>query len=137
MYRYILSNTTIPEPTKVAGQFISVGTEVATFGASGIKNGSYLYDNIQNEVKKITALTTKGFTIESAFSSDVSVAQDIYIVTISAVNATIYNNGDDDASINGETLPPYAPTILNLELTEPVVLDLKPTAVLLVTEKSA
>jgi hypothetical protein len=136
MYRYILSNTTIPEPTLVAGQFVSVGTEVATFGASGIKAGSYLYDNVQNEVRQIVALTSKGFQIDSAFTMDVSVAQDIYIITMGTVNATIYNNGDLSAIVDGQTLPPYAPTILNLELTSPITVDANGSE-LLVTEKSA
>lgn len=136
MYRYIVNPTTIPAPTQVAGQFTSVKTEVSTFGASGIKSGSYIYDNVQNEVRQIVSLTSKGFIIDSAFTLDVSVAQDIYIVSMTTVNTTIYNNGDDIANINGQDLPPYAPTILNLELTYPITIDPK-MSVLLVTEKSA
>ena len=136
MYRFIDSITTIPAPTQVSGQFTSVKTEVATFGASGIKSGWYLYDNVQNEVRKIVALTPKGFTLESAFTVDVSVAQDIYIVDVTLVNTTIYNNGDFEAYINKQALPAYAPTILNLELTSPLVIDPNGSQ-LLVTEKSA
>lgn len=136
MYRYILSNTTIPESTQVAGQFTSVKTEVTTFGAGVIKSGSYIYDNVQNEVRQIVSLTPKGFTLDSAFSADVSVAQDIFIITMTTVNATIYNNGDDVTTVDGQDLPAYAPTILNLELTYPIIVNPK-ASVLLVTEKSA
>jgi hypothetical protein len=136
MYRYITTETTIPESTQVAGQFTSVKTEVSTFGANGIKSGSYLFDNIQNEVRQIVSLTPKGFTLDSAFTLDVSVAQDIFIITMSTVNAAIYNNGDDIATVDGQDLPAYAPTILNLELAYPIIVN--PNAsVLLVTEKSA
>jgi expansin (peptidoglycan-binding protein) len=136
MYRYLTAPTTIPQPTLVAGQFTSVKTEVTTYGASGIKSGSYLFDNIQNEVRQIVALTPKGFTLDSAFTLDVSVAQDIYIVTMTTVNTTIYNNGDDVSTVDGQDLPAYAPTILNLELTYPIIVNPK-ASVLLVTEKSA
>lgn len=136
MYRYITTETTIPESTQVAGQFTSVKAEVSTFGASGIKSGSYIYDNVQNEVRQIVSLTPKGFTLDSAFSADVSVAQDIFIITMTTVNATIYNNGDDVATVDGQDLPAYAPTILNLELTYPIIVNPK-ASVLLVTEKSA
>jgi hypothetical protein len=136
MYRYITTETTIPESTQVAGQFTSVKTEVSIFGASEIKSGSYLFDNIQNEVRQIVSLTPKGFTLDSAFTLDVSVAQDIFIITMGTINATIYNNGDDIATVDGQDLPAYAPTILNLELTYPIIVNPK-ASVLLVTEKSA
>lgn len=136
MYRYITTETTIPESTQVAGQFTSVKTEVSIFGASEIKSGSYLFDNIQNEVRQIVSLTPKGFTLDSAFTLDVSVAQDIYIITMGTVNATIYNNGDFVATVDGQDLPAYAPTILNLELSNPIVVDPNGSE-LLVTEKSA
>jgi len=136
MYRYLVAPTTIPEPTQVAGQFTSVKTEVTTYGASGIKSGSYLFDNVQNEVRQIVSLTPKGFTLDSAFTLDVSVAQDIFIITMGTINATIYNNGDDIATVDGQDLPAYAPTILNLELTYPIIVNPK-ASVLLVTEKSA
>jgi hypothetical protein len=136
MYRYITSVTTIPESTLVAGQFTSAKTEVTTYGASGIKSGSYLYNNVQNEVRQIVGLTAKGFTLDSAFTLDVSVAQEIYIITMGTVNATIYNNGDATVTIDGQDLPAYAPTILNLELTYPIIADAHGSE-LLVTEKSA
>jgi hypothetical protein len=136
MYRYIATPTSIPEPTQVAGQFTSVKAEVTTFGASGIKSGSYIYDPTQNEVRQIVALTPRGFTLDSAFTLDVSVAQDIYIITMSTVNATIYNNGDFVSKVGGQDLPAYAPTILNLELSSPIVVDPNGSE-LLVTEKSA
>lgn len=136
MYRYILTPSTIPMPTQVAGQFTSVKTEVTTYGASGIKSGSYIYDDTQNEVRQIVALTPRGFTLDSAFTLDVSVAQNINIITMGTVNATIYNNGDFVCKIGGQDLPPYAPTILNLELTSPIVVDPNGSE-LLVTEKSA
>tara|TARA_R110000868_G_scaffold103241_5_gene284407 strand:- start:4941 stop:5351 length:411 start_codon:yes stop_codon:yes gene_type:complete len=136
MYRYILTSSTIPESTQVAGQFTSVKAEVSTFGASGIKSGSYIYNPTQNEVRQIVSLTPKGFTLDSAFSLDVSVAQDIYIITMTTVNATIYNNGDFFSKVGGQDLPAYAPTILNLELTYPIIVDPNGSE-LLVTEKSA
>jgi hypothetical protein len=136
MYRYLTAPTTIPESTQVAGQFTSVKTEVSTFGANGIKSGSYLFDNIQNEVRQIVSLTPTGVTLDSAFTLDVSVAQDIFIITMGTVNAAIYNNGDDIATVDGQDLPAYAPTILNLELTYPIIVNPK-ASVLLVTEKSA
>jgi hypothetical protein len=49
------------------------------------------------------------------------------------IDVTIYNNGDDTAQINKENLPPYAPTILKLTTSSPIVVNASLTE-LLVTE---
>ena len=74
-----------------------------------------------------------GFVIESAFTVDVSVAQDIYIISMGTIDVTIYNNGDNTAYINTQDLPPYAPTILKLTTSSPIVINASTTE-LLVTE---
>ena len=134
MYRYIYGSlTSIPEATLAAGQFTSVGVNVTTYGAGALNVGDYLYDFNQNDAKKIIYLTKSGFVIESAFSADVSVAQDIYIINMGTIDVTIYNNGDGIATINKQDLPPYAPTILKLTTSSPIIINASTTE-LLVTE---
>ena len=134
MYRYISGTlTSIPEATISAGQFTSVGVNVTTYGAGTFNAGYYLYDSIQNEARKILYSTKNGFVIESAFTSDVVVAQNIYIINMGTIDVTIYNNGDDTANINNQHLPPYAPTILKLTTSSPIIVDALATQ-LLVTE---
>ena len=135
MYRYIHGISTIPEAKQIAGQYVTKGVYVTTYGAGLVKTGQYLWNANQSQFRKIIRMTADGFEIDSAFNTDVVVAEDIYTISMTEVNATIYNNGNGDAYIDttGQKLPAYAPTILNLTLTSPLLVDASGTE-LLVTE---
>ena len=115
LYKSFTGKTSFPLPVSLGGTFTSSGT-VVTYNniITSFLVGDYLYSTSLNEVRLITGFGgSNTINIESAFSSDITVADAIKIterITFSQVD--VYNFGADGL-FNGQLFP--SKTIFNME----------------------
>lgn len=114
-YQSFIGKTCFPLPVSMGGAFTSSGT-VVTYNniITSFLAGDYLYSTSLNEVRLITGFGgSNTINIESAFSSDITVAEAIKIterVVFSQVD--VYNFGADGL-FNGQLFP--SKTIFNMD----------------------
>lgn len=107
-YRVFNSATCFPLPILKNGTFTSTGVAVLVNPATSLEVGTYIYSSSLNEVKKITEITSATqYVIESSFSSDISVAENIYISdnSIDYKEVDILNFGGVSGLLNGYEYP--------------------------------
>jgi hypothetical protein len=108
---YITQNTkdTVPNSTAKTGTITTSGTTFTISASGEVKEGDWIYDATQEEVRLVTRVNRSGQTgkIDSAFSSDLS-AESLVIVERDAakvVTMSISANQGSDTEVEGETLP--------------------------------
>jgi len=104
-YKVYTGPSCFPETESIPGSYTSVGDVITVYNASDLQVGDYLYNVAQNQVRKVLAfITNNTLSIESAFTSDVTVAVNILIANRDEVytKATIYNAGGAIGYLNGE-----------------------------------
>lgn len=114
-YQSFSSKTSFPIPVSKNGTFTSSGATVTLFNSTDLQAGDYLYSTSLNEVKKIISFgATNTLTIESAFTTDITVNEVIKItdrIVFSEVD--VFNYGGANGKFNGQTMANN--TIFNIE----------------------
>ena len=114
-YQSFIGKTCFPLPVSMGGTFTSSGTVVTYINIiTPFLVGDFLYSSSLNEVRLITGFGTGNtITIESAFSSDITVAEAIKITERTEFSQVDVYNFGADGLFNGQLFP--SKTIFNMD----------------------
>lgn len=126
-YKVFTEKTCIPEPILLLGSLTTRGTIVTLANAKvgQILVGDYIYDENQNEVRKITGYSGNNLVIESAFTVDITTAIGIVVAGRTLfTSVSITNIGLTDGELNNDILKKRS--IVNYENSDgvtPITID--------------
>lgn len=109
LYKSFVEKTCFPLPIVRGGDFTSSGLTVTLTGTNvSIEAGEWIYSASLNEVRRVReVLQNEQVTLESPFSTDIAVAEALYVADSSVVysKVSVSNYGLANGFLNGQTFP--------------------------------
>jgi len=107
-YGHFTGKSSFPVPVSLQGLISTNGDMVTISGANSgtpIQENDYIYEETNNEVRKVVQLTSTGVKIEFPFSSDVTNKFLFITERVRYESVSVMNHGYVDGILKGATFP--------------------------------